>query len=282
MLLKADAAQLEWRVKVFMSQDRVGMEEIANGLDLHTDNVKVFGLPSRLIAKIFIYRMIFADAFGDQGYDGPAYAYSKDADFMGTSSSKKFWKNVVERFFEKYEGVHEHSINLIKTATETGRIVNPSGRYYTFEPYQKWNGQWDWPRTDILNHPIQGLSADFMSLARRDIFNSIPLLGYADLALLINTVHDDVEMDVDNDPEIVYNCSINMIKAFRNIPQLFEREYGTKVNVPMDAEVKFGFTLYETPSGETPSPTDLIKFNPKTFEQDWKKYITRYAETNQC
>ena len=85
LLLKCDASQLEWRVKVFLAQDKVAMQEIEENLDLHTDNQKVFGLPSRLIAKIFIYRMIFADAFGPNGYDGPAYAYANDNEFSQTS-----------------------------------------------------------------------------------------------------------------------------------------------------------------------------------------------------
>jgi DNA polymerase I-like protein with 3'-5' exonuclease and polymerase domains len=268
MIIKCDAAQLEWRVKVWMAQDETGIREIQGGEDLHTDNQNYFGLPSRLIAKIYIYRQIFADSFGDQGFRGPAYAYANDPDFMSTSRSVKYWEKVTSRFFEKYEGVYRNSVALIREATSTGRIVNPSGRFYTFEPYKKWNGTMDWPRTDILNYPVQGLSADFMSLARQEAHREVTKLGYGDRALFVNTVHDDLEMDVDNDPTLCYNISIELIKSFRKIPELFEKHYGVHVNVPFDAEIKMGINLLED---------DMFKFKEKTFQQDWNNYIEKYG-----
>ena len=236
------------------------MKEIINGEDLHSDNQKFFGLPSRLIAKIFIYRMIFADAFSDRGYSGPAYAYAKDPDFSSTSARPKYWEQVIDRFFTKYPEVYQHSINLIREATTTGRIVNPSGRFYKYQPIQR-RGELDWPRTDILNYPVQGLAADFMQLAR--ILLRYRLESYpADKVLLINTVHDDVECDVDNDPELVYNISIELENAFKAIPELFFKTYGVRVNVPMAGEVKMGWSLYEA---------QMVKFKQETFEKDWNK-----------
>src|SRR3990167_11421417 len=162
MLLKADATQLEWRVKVFLAQDKIAMAEILSGKDFHADNQKFFGLPNRTIAKIFLYRMIFADAFGERGYNAPAYSYASDPEFRQVSSSVKYWEKIVEKFFEKYKGVKEHSLNLIRCAIETGRIESPSGRFYTYNQKAKWDGSLDWPRTEILNHIVQGLSADIV------------------------------------------------------------------------------------------------------------------------
>lgn len=270
MILKCDAAQLEWRTKAYLAQDPVAIKEILNGEDLHTDNQKAFGLPSRLIAKIFIYRMIFADAFGPKGYNGPAYAYANDVEFSQTSTSVKYWEEVIERFFEKYAASKEHSLNLIREATTTGRIVNPSGRWYPFSPYQKWDETMDWPRTNIVNYPVQGLAADFMQLARLDIYKKYLewQKKWPGKVLWINTVHDDVEKDVDNKPELIYNISMELIKSFREIPNLFERRYGVKVNVPMDGEVKFGWTLAEE---------QMTKFNPKTFEEDFNAVYNNHS-----
>lgn len=248
MILKCDAAQLEWRVKVFLSQDKVAMKEIQENLDLHTDNQKVFGLPSRLIAKVFIYRMIFADAFGPRGYDGPAYAYANDVEFSLTSTSKKFWVGVIERFFTKYPQVRENSLNLIREATSNGQIVNPSGRFYPFTPYQKWDGSTDWPRTNILNYPVQGLAADFMQLARLEIYRRMIEEGIMNKVLLINTVHDDVELDCPPDKDLIILTNRILLDSFRGIPQLFKKKYGVEVNVPMDGEVSIGQNLAEMTS----------------------------------
>lgn len=268
MYLKADASQLEWRTKVFLSQDEIGIRELQNNEDLHSDNQRFFQLPSRIIAKIFLYRMIFADAFGPREYEGPAFAYARDPDFSPTSSSVKYWTGVVSRFFEKYEGVHKHSIDLISKATQ-GPIVSPSGREYRFQPYTKKNGEIDWPRTDILNYPVQGLAADFMIVARGIVHQRIKPLqdNYGhDRILLVNTVHDDIELDVDNDPEIIYNISRVLEQAFQDVPEVFEKWFHQKVNVPLAGEVKFGTSLLED---------NMVKFNPKTFEKDFKEYYER-------
>lgn len=47
---------LEWVVGTFLSKDKVAFEEIWNKVDQHSLNQKAFGLPSRLIAKKFVFR----------------------------------------------------------------------------------------------------------------------------------------------------------------------------------------------------------------------------------
>lgn len=260
MLLKSDAKNLEWRVKIFLAQDKVGLAEINDPkIDVHTDNQKQFGLPDRQIAKTFVYRMIFADAFGDNGFAGPAYAYANDAEFQGTSKSVKYWEPVVGRFFEKYKGIHDDSIRSIRQAVDTGFLTVPSGRFYPFQPRLR-RGVLDWPRTEILNYPVQGFSADLMQIARLLVYERIPQNSRV---LLVNTVHDDIEVDVDNDPNLVYNVCIILEEAFKDIPKGFKERYGSEVNVPMEGEVKFGMTLDED---------SMHKFNRKTFFADWKKY----------
>ena len=72
MLLQADAKQLEWVGATYFSQDKVAMQEIWDGVDQHADNQSRFGLPSRLIAKTFVFRLI---------YGGSAYSYAHDPNF---------------------------------------------------------------------------------------------------------------------------------------------------------------------------------------------------------
>ena len=263
MLIKCDAVQLEWRTKVFLSQDPVGMKEIQEGYPIHEDNQKVFGLPTRTVAKVFLYRAIFADAFGEQGFKGPAYSYANDAEFRGTSTSSKFWEGVMARFFQKYTGVYNHSVELIRRAIETGRIESPSGRFYTYCPVARGDSQ-DWPRTQILNHVVQGLAADFILTARKLIHQRLDEFPeyHQGLVLPQNTVHDSAELDVDNNMELCYNISILLENCFKDIPKEFETDYGTVVNVPLAGEVKFGWTLDEE---------KMIKFNQQSFEKDWRE-----------
>ena len=56
MLIQCDASQLEWRTVLELSRDQVGIDEILKGEDTHSKNQEAFNLPSRLIAKIFLFR----------------------------------------------------------------------------------------------------------------------------------------------------------------------------------------------------------------------------------
>lgn len=272
MLLKVDAFQLEWRVKAYFSQCPVAMAEIElmeqGKFDIHTDNQTRFKLPERVIAKNFVFQMIFDDAFSEDGFDRPARGFSKKADYQHVSKDPKYWYGVIESFFNKYPAFYDHSVHLIQTAAEQGRIVAPSGRFWTFAPEPNYDGGLDWPRTKILNYPVQGFSADLVQVARRTIWDRLQTFKYREYVLLINTVHDDVEADVDNDPEVVYNSSLLLEKAFQDIPQEFYRKYGVKINVPMNGEVKFGVNLNEK---------SMKKFKKASFDKDYQEYIKQYA-----
>lgn len=78
MIIQADAKGLETYCVAYLSQDQVLMKELIEGLDVHGSNQEAFGLPSRLIAKVFVFRLI---------YGGSAYSYAHDPDFMGVTVS---------------------------------------------------------------------------------------------------------------------------------------------------------------------------------------------------
>lgn len=253
MIIKADAAQLEWRVKAFLAQDQVAIQEILDPTrDIHAENQKELVLPGRTVSKNFLFRAIFADAFGEQGFRGPAYAFANDPNFAETSKSVAFWEKVIERFFSKYEGVYQHSISLIRTGCETGKIVSPSGRVYKYKTYTKWNGDQEWPRTQMLNHIVQGFSAELMIFARRYTYQN----WNNDWGVLVNTVHDDIEADVHNDPETIYRSCCLMEDAFLSIPKQVKQWFNVVLNVPIIAECKYGPNLCED---------SMTKFNREAF-----------------
>lgn len=59
LIINADGKAVEWVVGSWLANDPVALKEIIDGLDMHTDNQARFGLPSRLIAKKFIFRLKF-------------------------------------------------------------------------------------------------------------------------------------------------------------------------------------------------------------------------------
>jgi DNA polymerase-1 len=226
MLIQGDASALEWRCASFLSQDEVASKEIWNNVDQHSDNQNRFGLPSRLIAKTFVFRLI---------YGGSAYSYANDPNFAEVSKSEKFWEKVIEEFYLKYKGLHRWHIKLMQEATTTKKVSLPTGRIYEFEPTLR-NGQRVFPRTTILNYPVQGLGADLMTIARVSLFNRMK--GKFNDAKLVNTVHDSIIIDCDD--KHTDELSQMMLDVFEDVPKNFQKLFGVEFNLPMKAEVQVG------------------------------------------
>lgn len=209
----------------FLSQDPVLIQEIRDGADLHTDNQNRFGLPSRLIAKIFNFRLL---------YGGSAYSYANDPEFMSISKSDKYWQEVIDAYYDKYRGIKEWHKKLVKEAVEKGRIISPTGREYRFEKY---NG--NIKDTQVKNYIVQGTGADLMALARVSFYNRIKKLGLKE-CLLVNTVHDSIVVDIN--PKVCDNKVVARImhEVFDDLPKNFEKLFLTPFNVPMECEVLQG------------------------------------------
>lgn len=226
MLLQADAKQLEWVGAAYLSQDPVAIKEIWESVDQHADNQKRFGLPSRLIAKTFVFRLI---------YGGSAFSYANDPNFKDIGG-EEFWQGVIDQFYGKYVRLREWHDNLVASAKRDRKLVMPTGRVYNYEPDIKF-GKEKWPRTKILNYPVQGLGADLMAIARVSLHNRTKNMeGFK----LVNTVHDSIIVDFDSN--IWDNISIvNLVdKCFNDVPANFKKLFGVDFNLPMRVECEVG------------------------------------------
>ena len=144
MLIQVDAQALEVRVAAWYYDDKVLIDELVSGQDIHENNRKLFNLPSRLIAKILVFRTI---------YGGSAYSFANDPDFVEVSRSEKFWQKVLNTFYEKYQGIRKGHTKDIQTVAATGKLVMPTGRVYHYTPVKKGN-EYKLPETTIKNYPI--------------------------------------------------------------------------------------------------------------------------------
>lgn len=222
MIVSVDGGQLEWRTALFMSQDQLGIQELLNGVDLHTANQERFGLPSRLIAKTYLFRLL---------YGGSAYSYANDPDFSTVSKSEKYWQKIIDQTYEKYTGLAAWHKKLVQTAIETGQITTPSGRTYVFNDPMK-------ERTKILNYPVQGFGADIMMVVRISIARRLKALNKPNEIKLINTVHDSIMVDCeDNLLDTVANV---FYTSFVDLPSNLSKMFNINFNIPITCEVSYG------------------------------------------
>jgi DNA polymerase I-like protein with 3'-5' exonuclease and polymerase domains len=226
MLINVDAKHLDWTAAVYLSQDKVGIKEITDGFDLHTDNQKSFGLPSRLIAKVFLFRIIFG---------GSAYSFSLDNDFAEVGFNEKQWQEVIDKFYRKYQGIRKWHEELVQRAMQTGHLEIPTGRQWDFVKGYTKRGEDKWPVTTIKNYPVQGLEADLMMIVRVSLLKRIQ---HEPRILLINSVHDSVLLDV---PKDLMDFCIQTIKGvFEDVPDNFKRLFGVDFNLPFRGEILVG------------------------------------------
>jgi DNA polymerase I-like protein with 3'-5' exonuclease and polymerase domains len=213
-IIEVDFAQLEFRTAVFLAQDKQGMEDIKNKIDVHRFTADVIGV-SRQDAKAHTFKPLYGGT-------------------TGTDAEKKYYKT----FAEKYKGISKWHEELQTQAINYKRIKLPTGREYSF-PYAErmpWGGSSY--GTQIKNYPVQGLAtADIVPLACIKIYK---LMNEQKVkSLLINTVHDSIVADVYPGEEAVMSKIFDQGTA-SVIPALDEY-YGINFNVPLDTEIKMGY-----------------------------------------
>lgn len=231
MLVKCDAGQLEWRTLVELSRDEIALQEILNKEDTHTKNQHLFNLPSRLIAKIYLFRTI---------YRGSGYAFANDPQFMHVSKDAKFWDDIGEKFYHKYSGIdakHHEWKDLVLNNTP---IVIPSGREWIIEMGADRWGNVKIPWTVLTNYPNQGLGADVMMLVRIMLYRRIKE-SKRDIRF-ISTVHDDIKFDCRKaDVQFVVDTCYQVFDDL--IPAIYKAWGGYEWIVPMTCEVYQGMDM---------------------------------------
>ena len=232
MICNVDAKSIEWVTYLWLSQDKVGIEEWHNVVndptkfDIHLDNQRKFNLPSRLISKVFLFRWI---------YRGPAFAYCHDPDFASVSKSQKYWQDVIDQYYSKYQGLYKTHMKYLQEVNQTGKLRSPLGRQYEF----KRNKRGEFSEYEVTNYPNQGLGADVMAVARVSL--AARFSRYKLRSLLISTIHDSLTSDSPEDEvEIVKEL---MVDVFKDLPSNIERSLGIKWNLPMLGEVTSGPNL---------------------------------------
>lgn len=229
----------------------VGIKELNDGVDIHEKNMNDFGMYERLHAKVFLFRWL---------YRGPAWSYANDIIFRVISKSVNFWQAMIDTANEKYSTLYKFQNQLIRDATNGRVISNPTGREYTYTAKEKDSGEKYFAIPDIINQGNQGFAGDLMSIFRVSLYRRLlPLVEFQEGRILpINTIHDDVQLDVDNNDKLLYTVCKMCEDAMKDIPTNYTRMYGEPFNVPISGEVQFGHHL-----------SDLTEFNNKLGGQQF-------------
>jgi DNA polymerase I-like protein with 3'-5' exonuclease and polymerase domains len=230
MILDIDASQLEWRVAAELSQDTVMIQEIIDGIDIHTDNaINFFGdIKFRQDAKIFSFRLL---------YGGTSYAFFMD-NKMPSFSLKK-WDGIVEAFYSKYKGLYQWQNNNYALVCRQGWYSAFTGRRWSFEPKRQRDGSFLYSRPSVCNYIVQGVSTgDIMPLVMVIVYKRLSNLNLLQDVKIINQVHDSIIFDLPSkhiDSVVALTSDI-----FTHIPKHVKDYWGYDWIVPMASDAKYG------------------------------------------
>jgi DNA polymerase I-like protein with 3'-5' exonuclease and polymerase domains len=231
--MNIDIRSTEWIAINWFSQDKVGCQEIISGADTHTLNQEKFNLPTRTIAKVFIFRLL---------YGGSSFSYCYDPNFNWISKQPKYWQRVIDAFYEKYVGIARQHTAWMNEAIETSCLQLATGRFYRFIPFRRPDGSLKWPRTKILNYPVQGLGHDLTTIARVSLFKRIRKINeLASSVRFISTVHDSVVLDFRAEDLQILRPIVDSVA--RDLPDNFYRLFNVKFNLPIKFELSVGNNL---------------------------------------
>lgn len=225
MIVSVDVKGLEVVTAAWLSNDKVLIQELRDGVDIHGENQKAFGFgegkAGRLVAKRFKFKMI---------YGGTAHGFATDYDFRGLGFSVRRWDQTISEYYSKYSGIARWHNELIAGVVSTGFYESPSGRKYDFRMLLGNSDGYYIPK--IKNYPVQGFGADIVKIIRISLYKR----WQPEWGKLVNTVHDDIQFDIKQ--EMWYNISSTVRKVFEDLPENLSKCYKIKWDLPIHCEFK--------------------------------------------
>lgn len=233
-----DYSQLELRVAAFISRSPTMIQAFNDGKDLHRELAAVINhiAPDQVTdlqrtqAKAGNFGLLYLmGASGFRGYAENVY---------GVSLTDKEALAVYRAFFDQWVGMREWHQQSIAKIHRDGFITSPIGRVRrlpdVFSGVDKWVANAE--RAGV-NAPVQGFGADLMNMATASIMGLLPGTQPVRGAFPVNTVHDEVTVEVEekNWQDIVAECQERMTNLN---PWL--RKMGTELDVPLKADATVG------------------------------------------
>ena len=185
MLVDADYSQIELRLLAHIAGDEHMISAFRSGEDIHTVTAsQVFGVAPQEVTHE-MRRRAKAVNFGIV-YGISDFSLSQD---IGVTRAEA--KAYMEKYFEKYSGVHAYMTQVVERAKADGYVSTLMGRRRWLPELKSSNfNMRSFGERVALNMPIQGTAADIIKLAMIRVADRLRSEGLE--ARLILQVHDEL------------------------------------------------------------------------------------------
>ena len=185
VLVDADYSQIELRLLAHIAGDEHMISAFRSGEDIHTITAgQVFGVPPELVTR----QMRSAAKAVNFGI---VYGISDFSLSQDIGVTRKEAKAYMERYFERYSGVHAYMTDIVEQARKSGFVSTLMGRRRWLPELKSSNfNMRSFGERVALNMPIQGTAANIIKLAMIRVDARLRSEGLK--ARLVLQVHDEL------------------------------------------------------------------------------------------
>ena len=222
VLVDADYSQIELRLLAHIAGDEHMIAAFRTGEDIHTVTAsQVFGVPPEQVTHE-MRRRAKAVNFGIV-YGISDFSLSQD---IGVTRAEA--KAYMEKYFEKYSGVHAYMTQVVERAKADGYVSTLMGRRRWLPELKSSNFNLrSFGERVALNMPIQGTAADLIKKAMLRVDGRLRRKGLE--ARLVLQVHD----------ELIVECPEGEAEQVQRL-LAEEMEHVAELAVPLTAEAHAG------------------------------------------
>lgn len=226
-IMDADYSQIELRVLADIANDNVMIDSFKKGIDIHkTTASQVFEVPLDEVTnemRSHAKAVNFGIVYGISGF-GLA---------KNISTTRKKATEYINKYLEKYNGIHEFMDNIVKKAEEDGYVTTLfKRRRYIPELKEKNRNVVEFGKRIAMNTPIQGTAADIIKIAMNRIYRALKEKKLA--SKLIMQVHDELIIEVIPEEE-------DIVKKI----MYEEMEHVISLKVPLVIDLNVGKSWYD-------------------------------------
>lgn len=224
VFLAVDYSQIELRLLAHLSGDEHLVRAFNEGEDFHAETAaRVFGVPVSEVTPDLRSRakaVNFGIVYGQQ-----AYGLSQSLHISMAEA-----RDMIDRYYEAYPGVHTFLDNVVARAKQTGYAETMYGRRRHIPELKAKNPQLrGFGERTAMNHPMQGTAADIIKIAMARVSRRLEEEGFA--AHMILQVHDELD----------FECPVDEAERLTTMVRDV-MEHVVDLRVPLIAEASTGVT----------------------------------------
>jgi DNA polymerase-1 len=229
---EADEGQLEFRVAVYLGQDKQGMYDIEHDVDVHVLTAAILNdvteewmeANKKTDPKAMEWRQhakpdTFKPLYGGQS---------------GTEKQMEYYA----AFREKYADVTAAQNSWVETVLKTKELTLPTGFKFYWPDTKVTRSGYITNTTNICNYPVQHFAtAEIVPIAVLHLWHRMKIAEMQ--SFLVNTVHDSAVAEVHPDEKDMFS-ELSQTAMTTDVYDYLKACYNIDLNVPLIAEVEIG------------------------------------------